>query len=175
MTNARADDRILGSLRSDEGTGIVRMEERFEAGIDDVWSALTDPRRLARWYGAVDGDLRLGGEFHVRIPDAWEGTGRVDVCEPPRRLVLTMRDSDPRPGQPEETVIEVQLTADGDQTLLVAEDRGLPLLLLAAYGVGTQMHVENLADHIAGRERRDAETRWEELLPAYEALASDVS
>jgi hypothetical protein len=86
-----------------------------------------------------------------------------------------MRDSDPRPGQPEETVIEVQLTADGDQTLLVAEDRGLPLPLLAAYGVGTQMHVENLADHTAGRERRDAETRWNELLPAYQALAADVS
>ena len=41
--------RILGSLRSADGKGVVRMEDRFDADIDDLWSALTDPRRLARW------------------------------------------------------------------------------------------------------------------------------
>ena len=62
-SNARAGDRLLGSLRSAEGKGIVRMEDRFDTDIDDLWSALTDPRRLARWMGEVEGDLRLGGEF----------------------------------------------------------------------------------------------------------------
>ena len=37
-----------------------------------------------------------------------------------------------------------------------------------------QIHVEDLADHLAGRERRDADARWNELLPAYEDLAADV-
>ena len=46
--NAHAGDRILGSLRSADGKGVVRMEDRFDTDIDDVWSALTDPRRLAR-------------------------------------------------------------------------------------------------------------------------------
>ena len=97
-SNAAGGDRILGSLRTADGKGIVRMEDRYDTDIDDVWSALTDPSRLARWYGEVAGDLRLGGEFHLRIPGEWEGTGRVDACEPPRRLLLTMRDDDPRPG-----------------------------------------------------------------------------
>jgi uncharacterized protein YndB with AHSA1/START domain len=155
--------------------GVVRMDDRYDTDIDDLWSALTEPGRLARWYGDVEGDLRPGGEFNFRIPGALEGTGRVDACEPPQRLLVTMRDDDARPGQPEETVTEAWLTTDGGQTVLVVEERGLPLNLLAAYGAGVQIHVENLAGHIAGRESGDTEARWEELLPAYQALAADVS
>jgi len=172
-SNARGSGRILGSLRSADGKGIVRMEDRFDTGIDDLWSALTDPRRLARWYGEVAGDLRPGGEFHARVPSAGEATGRVDACEPPRRLLLTMRDADPQPGQPDETVIEAQLAADGGQTILVVEERGMPLDLLAAYGAGVQIHVENLAAHLAGRQPGDTGARWDELLPAYQDLAGN--
>ena len=42
-SNAREGGRILGSLGSAEGKGIVRMEDRFDTDIDNVWSALTDP------------------------------------------------------------------------------------------------------------------------------------
>jgi uncharacterized protein YndB with AHSA1/START domain len=173
-SNARGGGRILGSLRSEDGKGVVRMEDRYDTDIDDLWSALTDPRRLARWYGEVEGDLRLGGEFRAHIPGAGERTGRVDACEPPRRLLLTMRDPDPQPGQPDETVIEAMLAADRGQTILVVEERGMPPDLLAAYGAGVQIHVENLAAHIAGRERGDDEARWNELFPAYRDLAVNV-
>jgi len=47
-SNAHGGGRILGSLGSAEGKGIVRMEVRLDTDIDDVWSALTDPSRLAR-------------------------------------------------------------------------------------------------------------------------------
>jgi hypothetical protein len=77
--------------------------------------------------------------------------------------------------QPYELVIEATLTADGDQTLLVLEERGMPLDLLAAYGAGIQVHVEDLAAHIGGRERCDAQTRWNELIPAYQDLAASIS
>src|SRR6266700_3033109 len=94
-SNARGDDRILGSLRSGEGNGVVRMEDRYATNIDDLWVALTDPRRLARWYGQVEGDLRPGGEFRLYIEsDGWDGTGRVEACEPRRRLRVTTRETD---------------------------------------------------------------------------------
>jgi len=40
---------ILGSLRSAGGKGVVRIEDRYGTGIDDLWSALTDPSRLANF------------------------------------------------------------------------------------------------------------------------------
>lgn len=169
-SDAGAGTRILGSLRSADGKGIVRMQDRFDTDIDDLWSALTDPRRLARWMGEVEGDLRLGGEFRARFTSGWEGTGRVDVCEPPRRLLVTTRHA----RQTDEHVIEVTLAADGDQTILVWEERGMPLDHLADYGAGIQVHVEDLAAHLAGRERCDIEARWNELLPAYQHLPTDA-
>jgi uncharacterized protein YndB with AHSA1/START domain len=169
-SNARAG-RILGSLRSADGKGVVRIEDRFDTDINDLWSALTEPRRLARWLGEVEGDLRLGGEFRARFfASGWEGAGRVEACEPPRRLLLLTE----QPGQPDEHAIEVTLTADGDHTLLVWEERGMPLDQLAAYGAGIQVHVEDLAAHLAGRERCDADARWGELLPAYQDLAANT-
>jgi uncharacterized protein YndB with AHSA1/START domain len=170
-SNADAGNRILGSLRAADGTGVVRMEDRFDTTIDDLWSAFTDPRRLARWLGEFEGDLRLGGEFRARFfSSGWEGTGRVDVCEPPQRLVAVTKHM----RAPYEVVTEVTLAVDGDQTILVFEKRGMPLDNLADYGAGNQVHVEDLAAYLAGRERGDAEARWSELLPAYQALAASV-
>jgi uncharacterized protein YndB with AHSA1/START domain len=165
-----ADTSVLGSLHSVDGEGVVRMEDRFDTGIDDLWGALTDPDRLARWYGKVEGELSQGGEFTVRIALAGERAGRVEACEPPQHLLLEMRDPEARPGQPERTVIEARLISEGAQTRLVWETRGLPVDLLPAYGAGIQIHVEHLTDYISGREFRLDDTRWDELFAAYESL-----
>lgn len=153
---------LCGSLRAVDGKAVIRMEDRFSTDIDDLWSALTDPQRLARWIAEVDGDLRLGGAFHARFTSSAEGPGRVDVCEPPRRLLVTML-----PGEEDQTVIEAELFPEGDQTRLVVEERGLPISEAAAHGAGWQAHVEDLAAHLAGRPAADWRTRWTELTPAY--------
>src|SRR5579862_1477076 len=179
-SNARGGVHILGSLRSADGKGIVRMEDRFDTNIDDLWSAITDPKRLAQWHGQVEGDLRAGGNFHVYLEsDDWEGTGRMEACEPPRRLLVTTRESDEswRKGQgapPFEEILEATLTADGDKTILVIEVKGLPPDAIAFYGAGWQIHAENLAAYLAGREPSDVEARWEELVPPYQGLAADL-
>jgi uncharacterized protein YndB with AHSA1/START domain len=170
-SNAAGGNRIIGTLRTADGKGVVRMEDRFNTGIDDLWSALTTPDRLARWIGEVEGDLRLGGEYRFRFfASGAEGTGRVEACQPPHHLLLAHGL-----GQPDVNVIEATLTADGGQTILVVEERGMPVNLLAAYGAGVQVHVEDLAAHIAGRERGDAAARWGELQPAYDDLAAGLS
>jgi uncharacterized protein YndB with AHSA1/START domain len=93
-SNEGPGPRILGSLRSAAGAGVVRIEDRYDTGIDDLWSALTEPDRLARWYGQVDGDLRPGGQFRLHVESAdIDATGRVEECDPPRRLLITC----PRP------------------------------------------------------------------------------
>src|SRR6266705_309217 len=118
-SSSRPGSRILGSLRSADGTGVVRIEDRYETDIDDLWSAFTDPGRLARWYGQVEGDLRPGGEFRLHVESAdMDGTGRVEACEPPQRLLVTTRETDEsyqraKGGPPYHEAIEVTLTANG--------------------------------------------------------------
>ena len=84
-------------------------------------------------------------------------------------------DADQGPDQSEDQSIEVTLTADGGQTTVVWEERGMPVAYLAGYGAGIQVHVEDLGAYLAGRERCDAGVRMGELFPAYEPLAAKVS
>jgi hypothetical protein len=79
-----------------------------------------------------------------------------------------------RGAPPYDEAIEATLTADGDQTVLVIEVRGMPLDKIAFYGAGWQIHAENLAAYLFGRERGDTEARWDELVPPYQDLAAGI-
>src|SRR5260370_17068793 len=118
-----ARHRILGSLRSADGKGIVLIEDRYDTNIDALWSALTDPSRLARWYGQVEGDLRPGGDFRLHLEsDDWDGTGRVKACEPQRRLLGTTKEVD----EPYHEVIEATLTPPAHQPILATTSPATP-------------------------------------------------
>lgn len=156
---------ILGTMRRiDERRGAVRVEDVYDTDIADLWSAVTEPERLARWLATVEGDFRVGGIVQALFTSTWEGPGRIDVCDPPNHLVLTME-----PGTDEEAVIEAVLTAEGGRTRLVVEERGLPLDVLCGHGAGWQAHLEDLGRYLAGEES-NWRARWTELSPAYEAL-----
>jgi uncharacterized protein YndB with AHSA1/START domain len=180
--NARSVRRVLGALRSADGAGVVRIEDRYDTDIDDLWSAVTEPGRLARWWGRVEGDLRPGGEIRLFVESAGlESVGRVEVCEPPRRVRVTSRESDeswagsaPDAPPPFDSVTEITLTPDGDQTVLVVEITGMPLAKIAFYGAGWQIHAENLAAYLGGHERGGEEARWAALVPPYQELAAQV-
>ena len=182
MTSSpRPGTRILGSLRTADGKGVVRIEDRYDTSIGDLWSALTDPGRLADWYGQVECDLHPGGQFRLHVEDAdSDATGRVETCQPSQRLQVVTRETDVsyQRGQgvpPYDETLEATLTADGDQTILIIEVRGMPLEAIAFYGVGWQIHAENLAAYLAGRKRGDTKARWDDLVPAYQELAANIS
>ena len=82
-SNAAEGNRIVGALRIADGQGAVRMEDRFDTDIDDLWSALTDPGRLARWLGEFEGDLRINRDEFVEESAQrlrrWSGS--VDECD----------------------------------------------------------------------------------------------
>ena len=75
---------------------------------------------------------------------------------------------------PYDEAIEATLTADGGQTILVIEVRGMPLDTIAFYGAGWQIHAETLAAYLAGRRPGDTQARWDELVPAYQDLAASI-
>jgi uncharacterized protein YndB with AHSA1/START domain len=169
---------MTGTMRAlDETRGAVRVEEVFDTDIDDLWAACTTPQRLARWIAEVSGDLRVGGEVELTFTSTWTGPGRVDVCDAPHHLLVTTH-----PGTEEEGQLEAWLTAEGQQTRLVVEERGLPVRSLHFHGAGWQAHLEDLGRSLAvdGSVHPDGwsstrqppawHRRWVELTPAYEAM-----
>lgn len=67
---------------------VVEKVVEFDAGIERVWTAITDPGELGRWFGdeaAVD--LRPGADAAM----VWEQHGRyamrIEEVDPPHRLV----------------------------------------------------------------------------------------
>ena len=61
------------------------LRRRYDASIQDIWDACTDPARINRWMLPVSGDLRAGGSFSLE----GNASGEILRCEPPRRLTLT--------------------------------------------------------------------------------------
>lgn len=105
-----------GVRRTDRTTVTATIARTYPAPPDEVWSALTEPGRVAAWFYPLSGDLRRGGTYQL------EGSmgGRIRRCEPGRRLEVTF-------GMKQSTV-DVRLTAaDGGTRLELAH--GVPLAL----------------------------------------------
>jgi uncharacterized protein YndB with AHSA1/START domain len=155
----------IGTMRAlDEKLGAVRVEDVYDTDIDDLWEACTTPERLARWIGQVSGDLRTGGTIYAAFTSSWDGPARVEICDRPHHLLLRME-----PGTEDETAVEGWLTAEGERTRLVVEERGLPLDKIHFYGAGWQAHLEDLRRSFAG-ESSAWKARWTELTATYEAM-----
>ena len=157
--------KTTGTMRAlDEKRGAVRVEDHYDTDIDDLWDACTTPERLARWIAEVSGDLHIGGTIQTTFTSTWTGAGRIEVCDQPHHLLLTME-----PGTDDEGELEAWLTEEGDSTRLVVEERGLPLDQLPFHGAGWQAHLEDLRRSLAG-EPSTWKTRWTELTPAYQTM-----
>lgn len=153
---------MLGEVRRDGDRGTIRVEDVYDTDIDDLWQAVTEPDRLARWVATVEGDLRVGGAIYARFTSTAEGPGRIEVCDEPHRLLITMN-----PDTPEETELEALLSADGPGTRLVVEQRGLPWDKAPNHGAGWQAHLDDLRAHLEGRPAGDWLARWTELISLY--------
>ena len=116
----------------DQQLGAVRAEDVYDTNIEDLWKACTEPDRLARWIATVSGDLQPGGSFHATFTSSGTGPGRIDACDPPNHLLLTML-----PDTNDEQQIEAWLAAEGENTRLTVENRGLPLTELPFHAAGS--------------------------------------
>jgi uncharacterized protein YndB with AHSA1/START domain len=168
MAETTDGTRILGSLREEDGLGVVHVENVYPTDIDDLWSAITEPARLARWLVTVEGDLRVGGEFTATFTSGWDGVGRVNVCEAPHHLEVTTWSDEDAPG-----IITADLIEEEGGTRLVIEENGLPLDVYFYHGSGWQTHIEDLASYLAGREISDWGVRARELSSAYREMVGN--
>jgi len=156
-----------GVLTSDAHGTTVRFERTYPTSRDDLWAALTDPERVARWLGPVYGDLRTGGSFELRMGDDAPGgdqnaTGEVLACDAPHGFAVTWAF----PGEVA-TRVEASLRPDGDATVLVLVHSGLTLSAARGYGGGWHASLDLLDDDVAGRPVRAWDEAFGAALPAY--------
>jgi uncharacterized protein YndB with AHSA1/START domain len=80
-----------GEITRDGERLVLRITRQFRAPIDDVWAAVTEPERLARWIGTFTGDPASGRvEFLMTAEGATEPEEmEIRECEPPRVLRVT--------------------------------------------------------------------------------------
>lgn len=74
--------------RADESFLVVART--FNAPIQEVWAAVTDSERTARWFGPWRGDPSSGTIWVQMMAEEGhpEMDARIVECDPPRRLVL---------------------------------------------------------------------------------------
>lgn len=153
---------LLGEVRVVDGVSVVHVEDVYDTDSDDLWQAITDPARLRRWIATVEGDLQPGGLFRASFVSGWEGPGRIEVCDAPHRLLLTME-----PDAADETSLEALLSAQDHGTRLVIEERGIPADQAPDHAAGWQAHLEDLRAVLDGGPAGSWPERWAALRPAY--------
>jgi uncharacterized protein YndB with AHSA1/START domain len=146
VSEVEAINRSVGRRRIATGDGrSVVLRRRYDAPIEDVWDACSDPDRLKRWLSPVSGDLRPGGRFQI------EGNagGEILRCEPPRLLTVSWVYGD----NPADEV-ELRLIPGPDGTTeLELEHAASPGTAegLAGVGVGWDLALLALGMHLAGQ------------------------
>ena len=158
-----AVQREVGSGRIAAGEGrAIRLRRTYEAPLEDVWDALTNPERIGRWFLPVSGDYRVGGRYQ------FEGNagGEIVACERPNRLQVTWVYGEPA-SDADISEVEVRLSAvDGSSTRLDFEHRAIvPDDRWAEYGpgavgVGWDGGLLGLALHLRGGSVDDPEA-WQ--------------
>jgi uncharacterized protein YndB with AHSA1/START domain len=128
------------------GRGSVVLRRRYDESIDDVWSACTEPDRLARWFGTVTGDFRLGGTVFVEIGQPERLACTILECEAPRALVVTWTY-----GSMPTDHVELRLAPDGKGTLLELEHRAeRDVVAVTGVGPGWEDWLFRLSTMLAG-------------------------
>ena len=148
--------------------GAVRFERLLPAPVERVWDYLTESELRRQWFAGGEMELRPGGALTLvfrnselapageTMPDKYrefegmESKGEIVAAEPPRRLVFHWFEDEGPP-----TEVSWELEPRGEQTLFVLTHRRLPnRAMLVDVSGGWHLHIDVLADLLAGRERQ---------------------
>jgi uncharacterized protein YndB with AHSA1/START domain len=162
--------RQVGSRTVPEGDARTLVLRRtYDATVEDVWDACTDPERIGRWFLPVSGDLKLGGHYQL------EGNagGEILRCEPPQLLKVSWLFGEDS-GFSE---VELRLTAEDEAERTTVELEHVAVVPPemwdqfgpGAVGVGWDLMMLGLGLHLSGDTIDDLAT-WQESDEAREFM-----
>lgn len=110
----------------DSEPGVVQLERIFNAGVKQVWQAITDKDQMKQWYFDLP-EFRAEVGFEFRFPGKGsEGADYMHHCkvleaEPFRKLSYSWKYE----GQGGNSTVSFELFEEGDKTKLVLTHVGL--------------------------------------------------
>jgi uncharacterized protein YndB with AHSA1/START domain len=126
-------------------TTTIEQTVRIAASPETLWAFWTDPTRLAEWWGTeAEVVAEPGGLFRVVMDSGPIMRGTFTELDPPHRLVFTFGWEQNAPGEPlapGSTRVEVTLTPDDGETVLVLRHSEMPTTHAADHEKGWQHFV----------------------------------
>lgn len=127
------------------------LSRSYDAAVEDVWDACTNPERIPRWFLPVTGELRAGGRFQL------EGNagGTISRCDPPHSFAATWEYAG------DISWIELRLSAESAERTRLELHHTVPVdnhwaqFGPGATGVGWDMGLMGLGLHISSGEAVD--------------------
>ena len=149
----------LDAVRREVATGrlkaadakVVRLQRTYDAGIEDVWDALTNPERIQRWFMPLSGDFRVGGTYQL------EGNagGKILACDRPNRFQVSWIYGEETPENTSEVEVLLAPADEGKTSLQLVHTAVVPDEFWGMYGpgavgVGWDGAILGLALHLSG-------------------------
>jgi uncharacterized protein YndB with AHSA1/START domain len=147
---------MIHDVSTDQQVLITRI---FHAPRAQVFKAWTDPNEVAAWYGpahmeiprdSVRIDARVGGRWEVTMVPRGGGDAFAigyEILELVEPELLVMR-SDAMPGQPDGTVLRVELHDHGPKTRMTLSDGPFPAAGRGHAEAGYEAALDKLAAHL---------------------------
>jgi uncharacterized protein YndB with AHSA1/START domain len=115
----------------------IELERDYPTARAEVWDAITDRERLARWLGSVTRD---GDRYVLDMGEGDVATGEITACEPGIRLEVTWSYGTEAPSR-----LEVVLADDDAGCTLRLTHGRLQAIGAAGYGAGWEDFLGSLA------------------------------
>jgi uncharacterized protein YndB with AHSA1/START domain len=123
---------------SEVDTDTVRLERTFDAPVEDVFDAWTNPEVLRRWWAAgpsyrstgAEVDLRPGGRYRLSMENTDSGDkhivgGEYHEVQRPSRLVYSWAWEEPDGSSGDASTVTVEFAEADGRTTVVVEHAGL--------------------------------------------------
>lgn len=169
LTERELGRRTIGA--GDAHSAIMRRV--YPAPIGEVWSAITDPERINRYFLPVSGDLREGGSFAIEM----NAEGEVLQCEAPHLLRLSWSFEGSVPDE-----VEIRLKEVDGGTQLELEHASVRDVLVSSdprtgdwgVGAGWEPPLKYLGKYLAGELPNKPSLEWYEPSDEDAALSRDA-
>ncbi|WP_205473566.1 SRPBCC family protein [Nocardioides sp. SYSU D00038] len=129
-----------GRVEHHDGRYDLFIDRTFAAPIEDVWAAVTEPERLARWIGTWTGDPASGHVSFTMTAEEGMPTEEMEIreCDPPRALRVTSHVGD------DQWHLDLVLTEHAGTTTLTFSQPGVDPEEAIDVGPGWEYYLDRL-------------------------------